>query len=64
MEKKLRKSNNKVIAGVCAGMAEYMDVDPTVVRVVFTLVSLLSIGFPGLIIYLILCLIMPSAEVR
>lgn len=64
MEKKLRKSNNKLLAGVCAGMAEYMDVDPTVVRVVFTLVSLLIAGFPGLIIYLILCLIMPSAEVR
>ena len=64
MEKKLRKSNNKLLAGVCAGMAEYMDVDPTVVRVVFTLVSLLILGFPGLIIYLILCLIMPSAEVR
>ena len=64
MEKKLRKSNNKLIAGVCAGLAEYMDVDPTVVRVVFTLVSILIAGFPGLIIYLILCLIMPSAEVR
>lgn len=64
MEKKLRKSNNKLLAGVCAGMAEYMDVDPTVVRVVFTLVSLFIAGFPGLIIYLILCLIMPSAEVR
>ncbi len=64
MEKKLRKSNNKLLAGVCAGLAEYMDVDPTVVRVVFALGSALIAGFPGLIIYLILCLIMPSAEVR
>jgi len=61
MEKKLTKSNNKMIAGVCAGIAEYANIDPTVVRVIFALCSLFVGGFPGLLIYLVLALIMPNA---
>ncbi len=60
--KKLQKSNNKIIAGVCAGLAEYMEVDPTVVRVIYAALSIFSAGFPGLLLYLILCLIMPSSD--
>ena len=62
MEKKLKKSTNKMIAGVCAGIAEYMDIDPTVVRVVYALLAVFSAGFPGLLLYLILCIIMPAAD--
>ena len=59
MEKKLRRSNNKMIAGVCAGIAEYFNLDPTLVRVGYVLVSIFSAGFPGLLVYLILMLVMP-----
>lgn len=60
MEKKLTKSRNKSIAGVCAGIAEYLEVDPTVIRVIYACLSLFSAGFPGLVLYIILALIMPE----
>ena len=57
--KKLRRSTNKMLAGVCAGIAEYLDLDPTVVRVVYAALSVFSAGFPGLLLYIILALLMP-----
>ena len=62
MEKKLKKSRNKMLAGVCAGIGEYMGIDPTVIRVLYALLAVFSVGFPGLLLYLILCLIMPAAD--
>jgi len=58
--KKLTRSNNKMLAGVCAGLAEYMNLDPTVVRVVYMALTVFSAGFPGLLLYLILMLLMPN----
>jgi phage shock protein C len=60
MEKKLTRSNDKVISGVCSGIAEYFDVDPTLVRVGYAALSVFSAGFPGLILYIILAIIMPN----
>ncbi len=60
MGKKLTKSNDKVISGVCSGIAEYFDVDPTLVRVGYAALSVFSAGFPGLILYIILAIIMPN----
>ncbi|MBR3647288.1 MAG: PspC domain-containing protein [Paludibacteraceae bacterium] len=62
MEKKLKKSTNKMVAGVCAGIAEYFDVDPTIVRIVYAILAICSVGFPGLLLYIILALIMPQPE--
>jgi len=59
MERKLRRSTNQMIAGVCAGIAEYFNVDPTAVRVAYVLLSIISAGFPGTLLYVILWLIMP-----
>ena len=59
MNKKLRRSNNQMVAGVCAGLAEYFDIDVTLVRVAYALLSFFSAGFPGLIIYIIVWAIMP-----
>lgn len=61
MEKKLTKSFDKKLAGVCGGIAEYLDVDPTVVRVIYAVCSVCFAGFPGLILYVILALLMPEA---
>ena len=47
MEKKLTKSNDKVISGVCSGIAEYFDIDPTLVRVGYAALSVFSAGFPA-----------------
>ncbi|RXQ96132.1 PspC domain-containing protein [Ancylomarina salipaludis] len=60
MKKKLKRSSNKMIAGVCAGIAEYLGLDITIVRVVYVLLSIFSAGFPGLIVYLILMFVMPD----
>ena len=53
-----RSSKDVKVAGVCAGLAEYFNIDPTIVRVFFV-VLLLPGGLPGLIPYLILWLVVP-----
>mgnify|MGYP003509758680 CR=1 FL=1 len=60
--KKLQRSSNRVLAGVCGGIAEYLDIDPTVVRVLYAVLSLFSAAFPGLILYLVLMLLIPNGE--
>ena len=57
-----RSNRNKMIAGVCGGLAEYLNVDPTVMRVLYVLVSILSAAFPGIIAYVILMFLMPPPE--
>jgi len=59
MDKKLRRSRNQIVAGVCAGFAEYMGWDVTLVRVIYALLSIFSAGFPGLILYIVLWVVMP-----
>ena len=58
-EKKLSRSNNKMIGGVCAGIADYLGLDPTIVRIVWVLLLLFA-GF-GILLYLILWIVMPKA---
>ena len=60
--KKLCRSDNKILAGVCAGIAEYFDLDPTLVRVAYAVLSIFSAGFPGLLLYIVLAIIMPPAS--
>ncbi|MCF8370895.1 MAG: PspC domain-containing protein [Bacteroidales bacterium] len=60
MYKKLTRSRNRIIAGVCGGLAEFLGWDPTIVRVLYIVVSLISVAFPGLIAYLILWFVMPD----
>ena len=58
MEKKLsRNTQNKMLAGVCSGVAEYVNIDPTVARVIWALVGLSG---AGLIAYLVCALIIPE----
>lgn len=61
-KKKLTRSNNKMIAGVLAGIADYLDMDPTVVRILYVVLSIASVGFPGIIVYLIMWAIMPLEQ--
>lgn len=49
-----------MIAGVCGGIAKWLDWDPTVVRVAYVLLSLFSAAFPGIIAYIILWLLIPE----
>jgi phage shock protein C len=59
----LRRSvANRWIAGVCGGIAEYFDLDPTLVRVVYVLLSIFSAAFPGTLVYIILWIVIPERE--
>jgi len=61
--RKLRRSvHDRWIAGVCGGIAEYFGIDPTVVRVGYILLSILSAAFPGILIYIILWIVIPERE--
>ena len=62
MSQRLRKSRDRIIAGVCGGIAEWIGWDPTVVRVIYVVVSIISIAFPGILVYLLLWIVMPPAE--
>ena len=58
MEKKLYKSSkNKMIDGVCAGVAEYFNIDPTLVRIGLVLFS--AMGGAGILAYVIMMVVMP-----
>lgn len=59
MDKKLTRSDDKMLFGVCAGIAEYFDVDPTIIRVLWTCLTVFSTLFPGIILYIILAIIIP-----
>lgn len=59
MNRRLTRSNNKMIAGVCAGLAEYFGFDPTVVRLVYALLTIFT-AFAGVIVYIVLWIVMPE----
>lgn len=59
--KRLYRSNTeKTIAGVLGGIAEYFDIDPTLVRLGYVLLSLFSAAFPGVLGYIIMWIVMPQ----
>lgn len=60
MEKKLYTSPDKKLCGVCAGVADYFNLDPTLVRIIVCAVSLAVAVFPALFVYLIVALIVPQ----
>lgn len=59
-QKKLTRSANKMVAGVCGGFAEYFGLDATLVRVIYVALTIFSAAFPGIILYLIMMLLMPE----
>ena len=60
---KLTKSNkNTMISGICGGIAEHFDWDPTVVRICYVILSICTAAFPGILMYILLYFIMPDAE--
>lgn len=54
-----RSITDKKVAGVCGGLAEYFNVDSTLVRLIFVLATLM--GGPGLLLYIVLWVVMPEA---
>lgn len=59
-KKLTRSSSDKVVAGICGGLAEWLGMDVTLVRLIYVLISIFSAGFPGFIVYVILWIIIPT----
>lgn len=61
MEKKLtRSASDKMLGGVCGGLTEYFGLDATLVRLGYAFVSLFTVAFPGVLFYIIACIIIPK----
>lgn len=58
----VRTRNDRMIAGVCGGIARWLGWDSTAVRVIYVLVSIFSAAFPGILAYIILALLMPLED--
>lgn len=57
----LRRSRHKrMIAGVVGGFAEYLGIDPTLLRIIYVIGSIISVAFPGILVYLICWAVMPE----
>ncbi len=56
-----RSHQDKLLAGVCGGLAEYLGWDATLVRIIFALLTIFSAAFPGILVYLILWILMPPS---
>jgi phage shock protein C len=54
-----RSKNDRMLGGVCAGLGEYLDVDPAVIRLIWVVVTILSVG-TGIIVYILAWIIIPE----
>lgn len=61
VRKLMRSRGNRMICGVCGGIGEYLNLDPTLVRLIWALCSLASVGM-GLILYIIAAVVMPEDD--
>jgi phage shock protein PspC (stress-responsive transcriptional regulator) len=57
-----RSREHRILAGVCGGIADWLGWSPTVVRILFVVISIASAAFPGILVYIILWLLMPKAH--
>jgi phage shock protein C len=57
-----RSTTNRQIAGVIGGLAEYLRMDATLLRVIYVVGSIISVAFPGVLVYVLLWLLIPEAE--
>jgi len=61
-QKKLTRSANKILGGVCGGLAEYFGIDATLVRICYAALTIFSAAFPGIILYIIMLLLIPYKD--
>ncbi len=60
VKKLYRSTKNRMLGGVCGGIAEYFGCDPTLIRLIYVALSLFTVAFPGIILYIICLLIIPN----
>jgi phage shock protein PspC (stress-responsive transcriptional regulator) len=57
-----RNPNDRIIGGVCGGIARWLGWDSTATRILYVLLSCLSVAFPGILVYIVLWIVMPLEE--
>jgi len=57
-----RSRHDRMIAGVVGGLADYFGLDPGIARIVYVLVSIFSVAFPGILVYIILWILIPQED--
>ncbi len=57
-----RSRRHRMIGGICGGIAEWLGWDPTLVRILYVVVSVCSAAFPGILVYVVLWIVMPQAD--
>lgn len=62
MKRLTLSETDKKLAGVCGGIAEYFEVDPTLVRIAYALLTLCTSGFPGVLLYFIMWFVVPKGN--
>ena len=62
MAKLVRPSQGRMLLGVCAGLADWWNMDRTLLRVLYVLVSVCSAAFPGILCYIVLGILMPPED--
>lgn len=60
MKKLYRNRTEKMISGVCGGIAVYFNIDPTIVRLLWAVISLFSASIPGILLYIICSVVIPE----
>jgi phage shock protein C len=55
-----RSKSNRMVAGVVGGLAQYLGIDPVLARVLYVVLSVVSVGFPGILVYIILWIVIPE----
>lgn len=60
MKKLYRSKTERNISGVCGGIAVYFNVDPTIIRLAWAIISLMSASIPGILIYVICSIVIPE----
>ncbi|HEX5354561.1 MAG TPA: PspC domain-containing protein [Rhodanobacteraceae bacterium] len=57
-----RSRRDRMVAGVVGGLADYFGLDPALARIIYVLVSIFSVAFPGIIVYIILWILIPQED--
>jgi len=56
----IRSRTDRMIAGVCGGLAEYFDLDVSIIRILFVVLTIFTAAFPGILVYIIMWIVVPE----
>jgi phage shock protein PspC (stress-responsive transcriptional regulator) len=55
-----RSRTDRMIAGVCGGLAQYFDLDVSIIRILFVVLTIFTAAFPGILVYIIMWIVVPE----